>query len=91
MFNVHHNTAPDPFYEYFVNNSDIHNYRTRARCKLRVPYYKLDIMKMSVRVKGVYIWNFVFSHISPASPLYSFKTSLRKLLLGNIQICNIIP
>ena len=91
MFKVHHNVAPLTFQEYFVCNSEIHSYRTRTHSMLRVPYYRLEIMKLSVRVKGVYIWNFICNSISPDCSLNSFKFSLRKLLLGNKQILNIVP
>ena len=91
MFKVHHNTAPDHFKNYFQNNSEVHNYRTRARHKLRVPTYKLEIMKMSIRVKGVYIWNFVHSSLTPDCSPKSFKIGLKNFLLGNENLQTIIP
>ena len=91
MYKVHHNVAPETFNEYFVNNTEIDNHRKRTKRKLRVPPYKLEIKKMSISVKGVYIWNFVYSHISPDCSFASFKISLRKLLSGNTHITKIIP
>ena len=91
MFKVHHKIAPENFNECFVKNSEIHDYPTRACCNLRVPAFKLEIMKISIRVKGAYIWNFVYNHISPVCSIYSFRISLRKLLLGNENIVKIVP
>ena len=91
MFKVYHKMAPMVFQEYFLRNHEIHDYSTRIQSKLRVPHYKLEIMKFSIRVKGVYIWNFVCDHISPDCSLNSIKISLRKLISGNKQIESIIP
>ena len=91
MYKVHHKIAPENFHEYFVENSEIHNYSTRGRCKLRVPAFRLEIMKMSIRVKGVYIWNFVYNYILPDCSFYSFRISLRNLLIGNENLQKIVP
>ena len=91
MFKVHHKIAPENVHEYFVESSEIHDYPTRARYKLRVPAFKLELMKISIRVKGVYIWNFVYNDISPDCSRYSFRISLRNLLLGNENIIQIVP
>ena len=91
MFKVHHNTAPEHFKDYFQNSFKVHEYRTRARHMLRVPTYKLEIMKMSIRIKGVYIWNFIHSSLTPNCSPESFKIALNIFLLGNENLDKIIP
>ena len=91
MFKVYHKKGPETFQEYFVNNYEIHNYRTRIHNELRVPHYRLDIMKQSVRVRGAYIWNFITRHVSHDCSLLSYKITLRKYILGNEEIMTIVP
>ena len=91
MYRIHHDVAPVSFDNMFVRNSQIHNYDTRSRSKYHVPAFNLDTMKLSIRVKGVYIWNFVNSNVDAFCSFASFKISLRKFLLGNEAVANIIP
>ena len=91
MFKVHHEFAPQLFQEYYTSKSEIHNYETRGRTTLHVPDYDINIRKLSIRFKGVYVWNFVCKNVSPKCSLNIFKSGLRKLLTGNKQIFDIIP
>ena len=91
MYRIHHDIAPVSFNNMFVRNSQIHNYDTRSRSKYHVPAFKLDTMKLTIRVKGVYIWNFVNDNVDAFCSLASFKISLRKFLLGNEAVADIIP
>ena len=91
MYRIHHDVAPVSFDNMFVRNSQIHNYDTRSRSKYHVPAFNLDTMKLSIRVKGVYIMNFVNSNVDAFCSFASFKISLRKFLLGNEAVANIIP
>ena len=91
MFKCHHKKVPEVFTDYFVSNYQIHNYSTRSRNKLHIPFWKSDVMKHSIRVKGVYIWNYVYNHITVEKTFASFKTNLRKLLLCNKDIINVLP
>ena len=59
IYKVHHTIALENVNECFVVNSKLHDYQSRARCELRGSAIKLDIMKNTIRVKCVYIWNFV--------------------------------
>ena len=91
MFRVHHNYAPVPFKHMFVKKSQIHNYNTRSKSNLDVPAFRLDTMKLSIRVKGVYIWNFVYDNVNAYCDLDTFKFSLRNFLLNNVAVLDIIP
>ena len=91
MYRVHHNVAPVSFRNMFVRKSEIHNYDTRSRNNLDVPAFKLDTLKLSIRVKGVYIWNFVNEHVSASCDLETFKFNLRMFLLSNDDVSTVIP
>ena len=91
MFKVHHRKAPEVFSDYFESNSLYHSYNTRGRRKLRTPRFQRELMKQSIRVKGVYYWNYVSSNLTPDCSLLSFKSNLRRFLQGNSKITDLIP
>ena len=73
------------------SNSLYHSYNTRGRRKLRTPRFQREVMKQSIRVKGVYYWNYVSSNLTPDCSLLSFKSNLRRFLQGNSKITDLIP
>ena len=91
MYKVYHKRAPKVFEEYFKSNYDVHQINTRSRNKLRPPLRKSEVMKHSIKVKGAYIWNYVSTKIDSEQKFNSFKTSLRKFLIGNSDLINIVP
>ena len=91
MFRVHHDIAPVPFKQMFVRNSQIHNYDTRSKSDFRVPDYRLDTLKLSIRIKGAYIWNFVNDNVCAFCDFDTFKVGLRNFLMNNEAVLNIIP
>merc|ERR1712208_31067 len=91
MFRVHRQIAPEIFFDYFGTNSSYHHYNTRARGKLRPARFQRDIMKQSIRIKGVYYWNYVSSNLTSDCSLLSFKSNLRRFLQGNANISQILP
>ena len=91
MYRVHHKVAPIPLNELFVRNSEIHSHYTRSQNKFHVPNFRLDVLKHSPRVIGVYVWNFVNQNVDSDCSLISFKLSLKRFLMGNEAITCIIP
>ena len=91
MFKVQRRLAPEIFFDYFETNSLYNPYSTRSCCKLRTPRFRREVMKQSVRVKGVYYWNYVSSNLTSDCSLLSFKSNLRRFLLGNTNITHLIP
>ena len=91
MYRVHKRIAPAIFFDYFNSNSLFHHYNIRGRKKLRPPRFQREIMKQSIRVKGVYYWNYVSTYMESDCSLLSFKSNLRRFLLGNTSITNLIP
>ena len=91
MFKVHNKSVPQIFQEYFTVNSAIHNYRTRQRDKLRAPLCKTGIMRNSIRVKGVYLWNYIFDRVQIECTITLFKRNLRNLILSDKAILHTLP
>ena len=91
MYRVHHKVAPIPLNELFIRNSEIHSHNTRSQNKLRVPNFKLDVLKYSVRVVGVYVWNFINDNVDCYCSLTAYRYSLRQFIMGNEAVNDIIP
>ena len=91
MYRVHHRIAPIPLNELFVRNSEIHSHNTRSQDKFRVPNFRLDVLKYSLRVIGVYVWNFINENVDCNCSLMSYRFALRQFILGNEAINDIIP
>ena len=80
MFKCYRYYLPAIFDNMFVRNEDIHNYETRSKSQFCVPSAKLLCLRQSVRVKGVFWWNFFFNKITHDCSLDVFKMLLRKYL-----------
>ena len=81
MFKFHHGLLPPIFNNMFQNNSNVHSYPTRQREHLHVPVAKYKCLLLSVRFKGVKIWNIIRKEIIVNCSIYSYKSALRKFLL----------
>ena len=53
MYRHHNNLLPDVFDSYFTKNRTTHDYETRQRNFFRIPEYKTNLGKRSVRYTGV--------------------------------------
>ena len=82
MFKFHHGILPPIFNDMFQTNTNIHSYSTRQRNQLHVPVAKYKCLQLSVRFKGVSIWNTIRSKLDIYCSIHSYKSSLRKFLLA---------
>ena len=57
MFRYHNKNLPSNFDSYFVNNNKIHHHYTRNANKLHKSYVRTNILKYTIRIKGIDIWN----------------------------------
>ena len=80
MFKFHHNLLPSTFNDMFEINANVHSYSTRQRNKLHVPVAKYKCLQLSVRCKGVSVWNIISSKLDIYCSIFSYKSALRKLL-----------
>ena len=83
MFKVHHNETPTVFTALFVRNNVIHNYGTRQAGQLHVPNARTNYMLNAISIKGVKIWNFLFTKLSHDCSYVSFKIALKKYILNH--------
>ena len=84
MYKLHHGIMPSLFQCMFAVNIDTHDYGTRQKCHYDVSKFKLEVVKNSVRYRGVIIWNMILQNISIATSLQSLKFHLRQGILRTL-------
>ena len=56
MFRYANELLPNVFESYFTLSNTMHVYNTRKESSFRLPYYRTNLGKRSVRYTGVKIW-----------------------------------
>ena len=56
MFRYENKLLPNAFESYFTLSNTIHDYNTRQQASFRLPYYRTNLGKRSVRYTGVKVW-----------------------------------
>ena len=78
MYKYAHKLLPSSFDKMFTINSDVHNYNTRICMSYRPPPIKSKKTSMSVRYKGVILWNKLKSEMQNTETLQAFKCRIKK-------------
>ena len=87
MFRNVNKLLPNVFESYFTLSTSVHTYNTRQQSSFRLPYYRTNLGKRSVRYTGVKIWSEVLkSEIDINSSQPVFKHNVKRCLLQGI-IC----
>ena len=87
MFRYVNKLLPNVFESYFTLSTSVHTYNTRQQSSFRLPYYRTNLGKRSVRYTGIKIWSEVLkSEIDTNSSQPVFKHNLKRCLLQGI-IC----
>ena len=69
-----------------IYNSQIHQYNTRIRDDLRIPYERLELCRNSFVVKGIKLWNDIPNEIKLANSMQYFKSKIKKRMLDSPKI-----
>ena len=85
MYKYSHNQLPTLFHNRYSLNSNIHSYPTRRSTDYHLVNPKIIIAQKSIRHHGPDVWNTLPNQIKQCSSLYSFKASLKNLLISNYQ------
>ena len=74
IFRYHHlQNLPHSFTDFFIANSQIHQYSTRNSSKLHMHYHRTNYTKHSLSVKGVDVWNNLDASWTKITSLPIFK------------------
>ena len=82
MFSFKYSTLPSKFNNFFLLNSQIHNYNTRNAQSFRLPLCRTNTRKFSIYFQGPKFYNSLNSDITSSSSSASFKRKLKEFLLS---------
>ena len=80
MFKFNLGLSPVALNNLFVRNSNIHNYNTRSKNKLRSAIGRHKFIYKTLRYIGVHIWNNITDKLVTDTSLLTFKKQLKILL-----------
>ena len=81
MFSFENSTLPSKFNNFFLLNSQIHNYNTRNAQSFRLPLCRTNTRKFSIYFQGPNFYNSLNSDITSSPSSASFKRKLKEFLL----------
>ena len=84
MYKLYHGYIPSIFQCMFVVNRATHEYGTRQKDHYKVPKSKLQVVKNSVRYRGVTLWNMILQNIDIATYLQTYKFHVRQGILSTL-------
>ena len=90
MYKLYHGLIPSIFRCIFAVNSATHDYGTRRKDHNKVPKVKLEVVKNSVRYRGVTIWNMILQNIDIATFFQYFKFHLCQGIVSTL-ITSVFP
>ena len=82
MFSFKNSTLPSKFNNFFLLNSQIHNYNTRNAQSFRLPLCRTNTRKFSIYFQGPNFYNSLTSDITSSPSSASFKRKLKEFLLS---------
>ena len=83
MFKHYHGLLPDVFGNMFCINATIHDHFTRQFCLYHTSYWRLEIVRRSIRIQGVRYWNFMYDNIVYECSQATYKINMKRFLIGN--------
>ena len=86
MFKFNIGLSPVPLNNLFVRNSNIHNYNTRNKNKLRSAIGRHKFIYKNFRYISVHIWNNITDKIDTDTSLLTFKKQLKIFIKYTVYI-----
>ena len=86
MYQFVNGNLPDIFNGFSVRNRDrnVHQYNVSNVDELCVPYARLNVRKLCLKISGAKLWNVLPTYIKESSSFDMFKQNLRKHLIDNM-------
>mgnify|MGYP006358822347 FL=1 len=83
MYRYFTNNLPNLFQNYFILNSNIHNYFTRQSQNVHQYAFRTTLRKFVIKHTGPLLWNSLPSYLKNKPSIYSFKFAYKKFLLSD--------
>ena len=77
LYECLYGNIPDIFRNYFQRNVDVHDHNHRNANDLYVPYGRLDIKKLSIKIAGANLWNSPPSFVKNSQSIHILKKNMR--------------
>ena len=90
MFSFENSTLPSKFNNFFLLNSQIHNYNTRNAQSFRLPLCRTNTRKFSIYFQGPNFYNSLNSDITSSPSSASFKRKLKEFFSLGINFCKAV-
>ena len=88
MFRLHDKDLPVVFDQMFTRNTSLYTYSTRQCQNLHVPRAPTNMIKMSIRYRGVIVWNKLCKYLDSECTLATFKSRMKLCIIQNNLIVN---
>ena len=82
-----HKQAPEMFLNSFHTDNNFHDHDTRHSEDLHVPYGRIDVRQLSIKISGAKLWNSIPDQIKNAQSVYMFKQQFRNYLIESRVLC----
>jgi len=82
MYKYCNRLLPKSFDCKFISNQDIHDHNTRVHMLYHLPKVRTEKGKMSIRYRGVALWNSLHSEIRDICHLQAFKNRIKKYFMS---------
>ena len=83
MFKYNRNLLPSIFDDMFLRNYAVHDLTTRQQELLRTPFIKTFPFERTVRLSGVYLFNYFSSRTDMDVSYETYKRHLKRHILGS--------
>ena len=90
MFSLNHSFLPSKFKNYFSLNKQVHSYATRYANDFHFPFCRTNLRKFSVSFQGPTYYNSIENDIKESNSLYLFKTKLKKRVIYELLVINLV-
>ena len=86
MHNFIHHKLPKCYSNFYFQNRHYHDYNTRKKHLLTIPFSRTCLSKSQIRHSGAVLWNSLHDRIKHCTSLYSFKVKYKQHLLNTPNI-----
>ena len=82
MFKFYHGLLPDVFGRMFITNNEVHGHFTRQSSAYHSASFRLEIVRRSIRIQGIRLWNLLSNQVSYDCLPDTYKYHMKKYLIN---------
>ena len=82
MYKEFNNKLPDIFHKYFNQQKNLHRYQTRHAEDYKIPHFKTNFARKTIRATGPIKWNLTEKHVKEAKTIKHFRNKIKKNIIA---------